>query len=404
MTPVDSLARPKQRSLVSFAALDLHWIAGLLLGVVVVPAFLFLKLPLSVNWGRLVTIYWVGLSLRSIAFAAVLLVIGLPLQQTLTPVWEHYKKQKPRFAFFVIFAIAMLLQFGPISGLVLIVLAVVLGEIVDRTHGDLNAITQLLTPILLPSVYLFFGLVLVFAYNDVIASIRNPSAFDWLYLKLDSYLLAGSSVSAIAHFLIRRAPGSAVLSEIVYYGMFNQIGAALIIVTVYSSGKQALRYVGTILTAYYIGLVLFLLWPSMGPFFTCPNHFSEFPKFLRTFGAQAGMAAKAHLLATDRSLSQVDTDYFVGFPCLHIAQPLIVLWFLRPWKRIVIFLVAYDILLVPAILLLEWHYVVDLIAGVAVAWIAIWLNDRQVRSNGELSRGSNTGDFELAEQSVAGSR
>jgi hypothetical protein len=92
------------------------------------------------------------------------------------------------------------------------------------------------------------------------------------------------------------------------------------------------------------------------------------------------MAAKAQLLTTNRSLSQVDTDYFVAFPCLHIAQPLIVIWFLRRWKRIVIFLIAYDLLLIPSILLLEWHYVVDLIGGVAVASMAIWLNERRANN------------------------
>jgi len=129
-----------------------------------------------------------------------------------------------------------------------------------------------------------------------------------------------------------------------------------------------------LLTAYYLGLVLFCLWPSMGPFFTCPNHFFEFPQYLRTYSAQMGMAAKAHLLATNRGLSQVDTDYFIAFPCLHIAQPLIVAWYLRKWRRMVILLLAYDVLLIPAILLLEWHYLVDIFGGVAIAVLAIQLN------------------------------
>jgi len=259
------------------------------------------------------------------------------------------------------------------------VLAVVLAEIVDRTRGDLNTIMGILRPLPVPSLYLFFGLVMVFGYNDVIAVIRNPSAFDWLYLKLDSLFLAGSSVSSIAHSLIHRAPASAVWAEVIYYGMFNQIGAGLIILAIYRGGKESARYVGTLLTAYYLGLLLFLLWPSMGPFLTCSDHFSDFPQFLRTYGAQAGMAAKVHLLATNRTLSQVDTDYFIAFPCLHIAQPLIVAWYLRRWRRMLIFLLAYDILLVPAILLLEWHYLVDIFGGIIIAAIAIQLNRQAER-------------------------
>jgi hypothetical protein len=379
MMPVANSDPPRAMRSTPFAGVEFHWIATCLFAALVVPLFLAAKLPLSVNWPRLVSIFWVGLSLHSVAFAVLLMVIGFPIHQTLGPVWTHYKAQKPRLVFFVIFAIIMILQFGLLSGFVLIVLAVVLGELVDRTRGDLNAIVNLVKPLLVPSVYLFLGLVMVFAYNDLIATVKNPSAYDWLYLKMDSYLLGGSSVSAIAHSLIRRMPSSAVWSEVIYYGMFNQIGATLIVLAIYAGSKEAARYVGTLLTAYYLGLVLFFLWPSMGPFYTCPGHFSEFPNFLRTYGSQLGMAQKAQLLATNRSLSQVDTDYFVAFPCLHIAQPLIVAWFLRKWKRIVVFLLAYDALLIPAILLLEWHYFVDIVGGVAVAALAIALN-RQAKT------------------------
>ncbi len=379
MTHVANSDSPRAVRSAPFANVEFHWIASCLFAALVVPLFLAAKLPLSVNWPRLLSIFWVGLSLHSVAFAVLLMVIGFPIHQTLGPVWTHYKAQKPRLGFFVIFAIIMILQFGLSSGFVLIVLAVVLGELVDRTRGDLSAIVNLIKPLLVPSVYLFLGLVMVFAYNDLIATLKNPSAYDWLYLKMDSYLLGGSSVSAIAHSLIRRMPSSAVWAEVVYYGMFNQIGAALIVLAIYAGSKEAARYVGTLLTAYYLGLILFFLWPSMGPFYTCPGHFSEFPNFLRTYGSQLGMAQKAQLLATNRSLSQVDTDYFVAFPCLHIAQPLIVAWFLRKWKRIVVCLLAYDALLIPAILLLEWHYVVDIVGGVALAALAIALN-RQAKT------------------------
>ena len=47
----------------------------------------------------------------------------------------------------------------------------------------------------------------------------------------------------------------------------------------------------------------------------------------------------------------------------------------RQQKRIVMVLAAYDVLLVAAILLLEWHYAVDIIGGIAVAIAAIALVD-----------------------------
>ena len=74
-------------------------------------------------------------------------------------------------------------------------------------------------------------------------------------------------------------------------------------------------------------------------------------------------------------VTRISTDYLIAFPCMHIAQPLIVLWFLRRWRRMLIVLCAYDCLLIVSILLLEWHYLVDVIGGILVAGIAIASTD-----------------------------
>jgi hypothetical protein len=59
--------------------------------------------------------------------------------------------------------------------------------------------------------------------------------------------------------------------------------------------------------------------------------------------------------------------------CRSRVQPLIVLWFLRRWKRMVAVLAVYDVFLVPAILMLEWHYFVDMLGGIAIAAVVIWI-------------------------------
>lgn len=158
--------------------------------------------------------------------------------------------------------------------------------------------------------------------------------------------------------------------------MFDQVGAALLLISVCFGTKRGLRFVGTILTAYYLALIIFYLWPSMGPFYTCVGHFAHFPHWLTTYGIQQVIISNAKFISgPHRALNRIGTDYFIAFPSLHVADILIVLWFVRRWKRIVYVLIAYDILLIPCILLLEWHYVVDLIGGAIVAGIAIWLNN-----------------------------
>jgi hypothetical protein len=51
-------------------------------------------------------------------------------------------------------------------------------------------------------------------------------------------------------------------------------------------------------------------------------------------------------------------------------------WFLRRWKRLLTFMIVHDALLVSPILLLENQYLVDLIAAVPVAVLAIAINGR----------------------------
>jgi hypothetical protein len=354
---------------------EIHWSGSILFGLAVIPLFIAAQLPLAVNWSRFFSIFWIGLATRALFTAALLFVIGFPLETTLKPMWLRYKGQPFRIVFFSLFAVAMFWEFRFQLGFMVIVDAIALSELTDRTEGYLPRIRKLVASTLIPALYLFFALVMVFSYNDLIAAIKSPAAYDWFFLKLDSYVVPFASVSQLAHLATTKFPISILnAAEFIYYGMFGQIGATLIILAIYSGKKQSLRYVGTVLTAYYIAIIIFFLLPSMGPFYTCPTHFAEFPKTLETYAIHQNAIMKARLLATHKELNRVDTDFFIAFPCLHIAQPLIVLWFLRRWKRIAFCLILFDLVLVPAILLLEWHYFVDVIAGVAVAALAIALN------------------------------
>jgi membrane-associated phospholipid phosphatase len=56
---------------------------------------------------------------------------------------------------------------------------------------------------------------------------------------------------------------------------------------------------------------------------------------------------------------------------MHVAQPMIVLWFLRRWRGMAIALGIYDLFLVASILMLEQHYVIDVLAGLLVGAVAI---------------------------------
>lgn len=354
--------------------IDLHWIVTACAGVLLLAGSYLTGLPLRVEWRMFIGAFWGGMAVRAIFAATLLYVIGFPLSQTVKPAWIRYKQQKVRIPAFAIFAAWMFLQFGVEVGGMIVVDGFVLAELIDRSHGSLDTISKMLRSVVWPAAYLFFGLVAMFCYNDLIASMKFIGAYDAFFLKVDSILMTGHSISGMAHSLAAWLPVQAfAVTEFIYYGMFGQVGAGLILTALCLGRRESFRYVGTVLTAYAIALLLFYLWPTIGPFYTCPFH--SLPHIhLATYDYQQNAILKARLLTTSyKQFNTINADYFIAFPCMHIAQPLVVMWFLRRWKKITYALILYDVILIPAILLLEWHYLADLVGGVLVAGAAIGL-------------------------------
>jgi hypothetical protein len=348
---------------------DFHYWASALLALAMVPLLRTLNLPVSFDWIHLGSAFWLVLSAQSIFVATVLYVIGAA-SVAFSPLLLRIKRDKTRIASALIFFLVLLWESTWLKALVLTVDAIAVLELRERLKPASRRTAAL--SVLIPATYLFAGFVLVFAYNDIIVSVRFYGSTDAAFNAMDRWLLGGMSVSDLSHWAVRRFPVSFFhLLEFIYFGMFPQIGAALILSAVYSGKKRALQFVGTILTAYYLALILFLLWPSQGPYYLCPTHFSDFPASLKAYAVQKASIANSQALWNHLRIHQISTDYYIAFPCMHIAQPLVVMWFLRPWKRMVAALAAYDLLLLGAIVLLEWHYLVDILGGVLVAGVAI---------------------------------
>jgi len=373
----------------STALTYVHWIltAVLLLGVG--PAFRWVGLEFIFDWPRLLATFWVSLTLRSLFVAVLLCIAAFPLKQTLVPFWQRCTKDKPRLLLIVLFVPFMLWQFGLSVGLMLVVDVLAFLEILDRVTGTRRRM-RMATAIVVPAAYFFVGLILVFCYNDVIASVEDVGKYTMTYKNLDSILLGGHSVSGIAHAVMQRLPISTYsVLEVVYFGMFGQLGAGIFFTALAYGKRHSLAYVGTLVTAYYLALLVFVLWPATDPSSICVDHFARFPQFLDLYDVQKAAVLKPHILLMHTAQPAIEADYYITFPCMHIALPVIVLWFVRRWKRMVVVLAVYDVILCMAILLLEQHFLVDLIGGVITAAVAIALVKLP-----EVTEGKNVGHGE----------
>jgi hypothetical protein len=346
-----------------------HFGLTFLLAAAMIPVLRSQGLPLRFDWMTIGIAYWLVLGAQAIFVATLFCLIGFP-RPVLAPTFDRYRANPARIVTLIVFFAALVWITSWMRALVVTVDAVGVLELYDRQR--LAEFRRSAASVLLVAAYLFFGFVLVLAYNSAIVSARFNFAADPAFAAADRWLLHGHSVSGFSHWALGMFPLSLFrFMEFIYFGMFPQLGATIILVSLTYGRSRGFQFVGAILVSYYIALALFYLWPAQGPYYLCPSHFSRFPPSLSTYAIQRTLIAHALALFQHQPIARISTDYFIAFPSMHIAQPVIMLWFLRRWKRIVIALAAYDAVLIAAILLMEEHYVVDLLAGVLVAIIAI---------------------------------
>jgi hypothetical protein len=350
-----------------------HYWIGLLLCLGLFPVLRRQHLPLKFDWITLGIAFWFVLAAQSIFVAILLSLIGLPREQVVGPLLTRHRRNRLRIiVLFFFFALLGGLTTWP-KALVVGVDAVALLELVNRQKS--RGLRRAAASVFAPAAYLFFGFLMVLAYNCAIVSMRFNFATDPALAAIDRWLLSGHSVSELAHWSVQTFSISFFkVLEFIYFGMFPQIGAALILVALCDGRARAWQFVGTILVSYYLALAIFYLWPSQGPYYLCPAHFSRFPDSLQVYNLQKTLIRDALGLWHHEPISRISTDYFIALPCMHIAQPMVVIWFLRRWRRIALALALYDTLLMAAVLMLEQHYVIDIIAGFLVAGLAIAIN------------------------------
>ena len=346
----------------------------ILLGLAAFPCLWVLKVPIRYAWSSFLAFYWIKLVHESIFFAAVLYVLASPRE--VKSMWDRWRQHKPKLLIGIVFLAEAIWIMGWLATLVVFVEVVSILQVLRWARSRALPVSGLLFSVLWPAVWMFLGLLVVSSYNNVIATVRFYGAYDGLFNKMDTWLLMGMDVPSWSHKASAMLPkGFFKFLDFVYFRMFAEVGAGIVITTLHYGRRRGVALVGAIMLSYYAALILYYLWPSLGPFYVCLNH------GMNLAGTEAHNIQKSLLVSLDsiwqqKSRGLMSFDYFVAFPCMHIVQPLLVMWFLRRWKPFVVVLSLYNCILVASIVLLEWHYVVDLLGGVVVTLFSIWVIER----------------------------
>jgi hypothetical protein len=353
-----------------------HYWVTLLMAIALIPILRAVGLPLKFTWADYFESYWLALVVQSAFAACVLYVAAFPYAETVAPTIRRIGRQKARLLFLIPLFFFLVWLDGAAFGFLLFVDAIAVAEFVDRSNERRTQLLKMCLDVFFPAAYLFIAFILIFAYNDVIALRRYDGSWEIILNRVDAFILGGHTVSPWAHSLLSHWPSLIPWLQVIYFAMFTQVGAAIVILAWRDGRSAASKFVGTVVSAYYIGLFIFYWVPATGPYAICRNHFSLLPPGVTVYEVQKIFLNSLNQLRLMHTKDFISRDYFIGLPSMHLVQPLIVLWFLRRWKGMVIVLIAFDVVMVLAILLLEQHYVVDLIAAIPVAVLAIAVSGR----------------------------
>jgi hypothetical protein len=334
--------------------------------------------PLRLAWASLLATY-ILIAVQSVAMAGLLWTFHSP--QSAMQMAKSYFKNKLKLLVFILFAAGLVLAAGVQVGIYGGVFTLAITEFIRRSRADAQPSWPRIRRLLPAAGYLFLGILLTWIYTSVIVRLRFYAAYDLFFNHLD-LLVFRTTVPELVRRVAQVLPEWAFITlNAIYYWMFAQVGATIVICGLSLGRRRAMQFVATVVLAFYMGVIVFSLWPSHGPYYlSAGQHTGLLGGKITSYAAQREFLKAVQYLWGGNAVTEIPLGHYIAFPSLHFALPLIVLWFLRPWRRIVIVLAVYDVFLAVAIILLEWHYFVDLIGGIGVAALAIALAEVPRRS------------------------
>jgi len=339
-----------------FTSLDLILLGAALL--LIYPAYKLAHLPLRIDFRYFAIVFWT-MSVALAPFAAIVFVlIGRP--EKLRP----YLTVK-RLAIGSALCAVLVFISGAI-GVVEAVAVLVVAEVVLLGKKSLA--------ILIPVGYVLIVELIQGSFNHAIAGIRNPQLYDSALNNLDRVLFGFTAVDLNRWAMDHYPHWCFNLLDGVYNTLFIRLLAVLMVCTCLKGQRYAMAYARTIALCYAIGLVVYFAVPAKGPYSIEPSA----QTWTKSYLIQKALTNKSRMIwahgpEATKSMAGPD-DYYISFPSLHVALPLVAIWFLRPWKRLAwIYSVYYVFWLLPSIFLLEWHYFIDFFGGIATAAVVLWI-------------------------------
>jgi hypothetical protein len=218
------------------------------------------------------------------------------------------------------------------------------------------------------------------AYYVVYLCYRNLKSWDVLnapkdamLLRWDRWLFLDHSPAVLLHDLLGQDVAAKVLTAL-YESFSTLVTLALVAALALApTARKAWVFVASAMWAWILGVGSYYLIPSLGPFHAAPSEFEGLTRTSIQSTQEKYVEQRAHLLAHPHA-----SDAFAqisAFASLHCALAFLIFLMARYYglRRVSWLLAVFLVGTLVATVYLGWHFAVDDVAGLALAWVAFQL-------------------------------
>jgi hypothetical protein len=218
------------------------------------------------------------------------------------------------------------------------------------------------------------------AYQVVYLCYRNLKSWDVfrtpqddMLLQWDRWLFFDHSPAVLLHDLLGKDLAARLLTDL-YESFSTLVTIALVAALAFTpTVRSAYVFVVAAMWAWILGVGSYYLIPSLGPFHAAPAEFSGLTRTSIQRTQEAYVTQREYLLANPHAhdaFAQIS-----AFASLHCALTFLVFLMARYyWLRLLSWAAAVFLAgTLVATVYLGWHFAVDDVAGIAIAWISVQL-------------------------------
>ena len=214
---------------------------------------------------------------------------------------------------------------------------------------------------------------------DVFRQPRDAMLLGW-----DRWLFLGHSPAVLLHDLLGQHVAAYVL--LVVYESFSTLVSVSVVASIALTDRVRDGYVflASAIWVWILGVGSYYLIPSLGPFNSAPAEFDGLPHTMIQDTQARYMGQRAYLLAhpaASDAFAQVS-----AFASLHVAVTFLIVLMARYYglRRTSVALSVFLSATIVATVYLGWHFAVDDVAGLLIAYLAFRLGRLMVYPRGRL--------------------